>query len=129
MKITRLKIGISLTFLVLFSGLFCLVKFNIINIENFSIFSPNITQKIVQEGYLDEVWDFEKIPGEYGYYMWVVGVKAEENTAVKIASGATVTWVGNKELGMDYKSMEDYDQRNGHTAFINFIEKYENEHN
>lgn len=96
------------------------IKFNIF--EN--LIKIVIQKNIVRQGYLDEVWDFEKVPGEYGYYNWVIGVKAEEISAARIASGSVVTCVGPKELNMHFKSMEDYNDRNGHSHFINFIKDY-----
>lgn len=98
------------------------IKFNII--EN--LININVENNILRNGYIDEIWDFEKVPSKNRYYNWVIGTKAEEITAVRIASGSVVTFVGAKELNMDYKSLEDYDVRNGHSNFINFIESYNN---
>lgn len=120
MKINIKKIGIGIAAALSIS--FVLFKFNLINVEK--LITINI---IKHEGHLDEVWDFEKIikPDKSGYYNWAIGLKAGDVTAVGTASGTVVTLVGNKELNMNYKSMEDYYNQNGNILFRSFIEGYD----
>lgn len=71
MKITKIKISFSLA-VVLFSGLFCLAKLNIINIENFTFFSLQSAPKRPTLA-IDRIILFERYAYEFDSYLGSTG--------------------------------------------------------
>lgn len=103
-----------------------IIKLNLFNIslQIKKIFSVEVNNTI-RDGYLDEVWDFEKVPREdkSGYDMWILGRNGVDISAARVASGVTVgtTTFSNINLNMNYVSMNEYYNNGGPENFRNFI--------